>query len=99
MRLAEFTDPDRPYSRTPCSPRHVEARAWLRSRFQESGLSVRTDAAGNLIGRLAGSEDVLSPIVMGSHSDTVPHGGRFDGAAGVIAALEVARAINESGVL
>jgi len=54
------------------------------------------DAGGNLIGRLEGRLP-LPPIVLGSHSDTVPSGGRFDGAAGLIAAVEVARAVVRSG--
>ncbi|MBX3518637.1 MAG: Zn-dependent hydrolase [Xanthobacteraceae bacterium] len=97
MRLAEITDPDMPYTRRSFSPRFLEGRSWLAKRFQDAGLKVSIDPAGNLIGRLTGSDANAKTIVIGSHSDTVPSGGRFDGAAGVIAALEIVRAMRESG--
>src|SRR5271169_2980722 len=78
------------------SPRFLEGRAWLRRRFEEAGLAVRLDAGGNLIGRLEGSL-AAEPILLGSHSDTVPSGGRFDGPAGIIAALEVVRGFRDQG--
>ncbi|MET4385421.1 N-carbamoyl-L-amino-acid hydrolase [Bradyrhizobium sp. F1.4.3] len=96
MALAAITEPDRPWTRRSFTARFVEGRSWLNSLFVESGLSVRMDAGGNLIGRLDGRLP-LPPIVLGSHSDTVPSGGRFDGAAGVIAAVEVARTVVRSG--
>jgi N-carbamoyl-L-amino-acid hydrolase len=71
----------------------LEGRAWLRRRFEAAGLAVRLDAGGNLIGRMEGSDPTLGTIMLGSHSDTVPSGGRFDGIAGVIAALEVVRSL------
>jgi beta-ureidopropionase / N-carbamoyl-L-amino-acid hydrolase len=97
MALAAITDPEKPYTRRSFSPRFLEGRAWLRRRFEEAGLTVHLDTGGNLIGRLTGSLDDAKPIVMGSHSDTVPSGGRFDGPAGIIAALEVVRAFREQG--
>jgi N-carbamoyl-L-amino-acid hydrolase len=62
------------------------------------GLETRIDAAGNLIGRRSGRGGAKGVIMLGSHSDTVPSGGRFDGVAGVVAALEVARSLKERGV-
>lgn len=96
MALAEITDPDLPYTRRSFSPRFLDGRDWLRRRFHEAGLVVRLDCAANLIGRLDGSEGGAPAIMLGSHSDTVPSGGRFDGIAGVIAALEVVRAIRNA---
>jgi len=93
MALARITDPAQPYTRRSFSPLFIEGRAWLRRRFEEAGLAVRPDAGGNLIGRLAGSDPALGTIMLGSHSDTVPAGGRFDGIAGVIAALEAVRSL------
>lgn len=61
----------------------------------ECGLDVRVDAAGNLIGRLEGLDPTLPALVTGSHLDTVPTGGRYDGTLGVMAALEVVRALRE----
>jgi N-carbamoyl-L-amino-acid hydrolase len=93
MALADITDPAQPYTRRSFSPLFIEGRAWLRRRFEEAGLTVRLDAGGNLIGRLPGSDATGKTIMLGSHSDTVPAGGRFDGIAGVIAALEAVRSL------
>ncbi|WP_298860024.1 hydantoinase/carbamoylase family amidase [uncultured Sulfitobacter sp.] len=68
------------------------ARVWLAERFFEAGLSVETDAMGNLFGLADGPS-----LLLGSHSDSQPEGGWLDGALGVIAALEVARASREAG--
>jgi len=97
IHLAEITDPAKPYTRRSFSPLFDEGRLWLRQRFEAAGLETRIDAAGNLIGRRAGSEPAAGTIMIGSHSDTVPSGGRFDGTAGVLAALEIARSIAQSG--
>lgn len=98
MCLAEITDPDRPYTRRSFSQRFLDGRAWLERRFADAGLAVRIDAGGNLIGRLDGDDPNAGTIIIGSHSDTVPSGGRFDGIAGVIAGLEIARSLRESGI-
>jgi beta-ureidopropionase / N-carbamoyl-L-amino-acid hydrolase len=98
MALAEMTDPDRPYTRRSFSPRFLEGREWLGRRFDAAGLSVRLDPAGNLIGRADCGNPMVGTIMIGSHSDTVPGGGRFDGIAGVVAALEIARSMNETGI-
>ncbi|WP_434291294.1 Zn-dependent hydrolase [Celeribacter sp. SCSIO 80788] len=95
--LSLITDPDRPWTRRAFSPRFDEGRNWLAARFAEAGLTVTTDAGGNLIGTRKGTES-LGTIMLGSHSDTVPDGGRFDGVAGVIVALEVARSLAERGI-
>ncbi len=73
------------------------ARDRLRDLMQEVGLTVRFDDFGNMTGRMAGSAD-LPPIQLGSHLDTVRHGGRFDGALGVLAALEVVRTLRDARV-
>ncbi|MCB0609264.1 MAG: Zn-dependent hydrolase [Lewinellaceae bacterium] len=77
-----LTDPD------------MEARRWLAERFEQNGLVTHMDGAANVIGRL-GDPDKPA-IAVGSHADTVPCGGMFDGALGVIAALECVRVINEN---
>jgi N-carbamoyl-L-amino-acid hydrolase len=99
MALAEITDPARAYTRRSFSPFFLQGRAWLQRRFEEAGLEVRLDVGGNLIGRVEGSDPALGTIMLGSHSDTVPSGGRFDGVAGVIAALEVVRSLGNQGRL
>ncbi|HXI96337.1 MAG TPA: M28 family peptidase, partial [Candidatus Acidoferrum sp.] len=77
------------------SPADIEARLWLRGRMQAAGLEARADETNNVFGRLPRS---TAPwLLVGSHTDTVPAGGRLDGAYGVIAALETLRALNEAG--
>ena len=98
MALAEITDPARPYTRRSFTALFLEGRAWLAQRFTEAGLTTRIDTAGNLIGRIEGRRPELGVIAVGSHSDTVPAGGRFDGIAGVATGLEVVRALRDSGV-
>lgn len=66
---------------------------WMRS----AGLAVRQDAAGNCFGRLAGSKDHLPVVLCGSHIDTVPNGGHFDGVLGVLLALETVEMWNTIG--
>ncbi|CUX57342.1 Zn-dependent hydrolase [Rhizobium oryzihabitans] len=96
--LAQITDPERPWTRRAFSPRFDEGRDYLRRRFLGEGLNVSTDAGGNLIGRREGTEPQAGTIMLGSHSDTVPDGGRFDGVAGVVVALEVARILSRRDV-
>jgi beta-ureidopropionase / N-carbamoyl-L-amino-acid hydrolase len=96
MALAELTEPERPYTRRSFSPLYLKGRAWLAARFTEAGLQTHVDAAGNLIGRMEGKDLSRGVIAVGSHSDTVPSGGRFDGIAGLIAGLEIVRALHEA---
>ncbi len=69
------------------------ARACLTGWMRAAGLAVRVDEAANMVGRSPGSDDSASPILVGSHIDTVVEAGNFDGALGVVAALEVAEAL------
>ena len=98
MALADITDPARPYTRRSFTALFLEGRAWLAQRFAEAGLATRIDTAGNLIGRIEGSDPSLGVIAIGSHSDTVPAGGRFDGIAGVATGLEIVRALKDAGI-
>src|SRR5438132_12260972 len=61
-------------------------------------LDVSIDAAGNLIGRRAGSDNSLKPILFGSHIDSVPEGGNFDGDVGSLGAIEAAQTLAENNV-
>jgi N-carbamoyl-L-amino-acid hydrolase len=97
MMLAEITEPGKPYTRRSFTPMFLQGRDWLKARFEAAGLDARIDAGGNLIGRRTGAKRDVGAIVVGSHSDTVPSGGRFDGTVGVLAGLEVARALQEAG--
>jgi len=97
MALAGITDPARPYTRRSFTALFLEGRNLIARRFAEAGLTTRIDTAGNLIGRIEGRKPELGVIAVGSHSDTVPSGGRFDGIAGVATGLEIARALRDSG--
>ncbi len=77
------------------SPDFEAAVAWLTERMTAAGLAARRDAAGNVIGRLGAAG--VPALVAGSHIDTVPGGGAYDGALGVLAALECARVLAGAG--
>ncbi len=98
MAFAALTDPDKPYTRRCFTSRFLEGRAWLVRRFEAAGLSTHVDEGGNLIGRLEGRDPGAGTILIGSHSDTVPSGGRFDGIAGILTGLEVVRVLREHGM-
>lgn len=74
-----------------------EARDLLKSQMGAAGLAVKVDELGNMIGMRKGKLDV-PPVAFGSHLDTVYKGGRFDGALGVIAGLEVIHSLNDAGI-
>lgn len=95
--MASITVPDRPWERTAFSDLHLQARAWLAREMAAACLQTRLDPAANLIGFRPGIDEGASIIAIGSHSDTVPSGGRYDGIAGVLVALEVAQALHEAG--
>jgi len=84
-------------SRTGFSDADVEGRAWLRGIMESTGLQVRVDPAGNLIGELPGAVAGLKPLLFGSHVDSVPHGGNYDGDLGSLAAVEVIATLRERG--
>ena len=90
--------PDRGTTRLTYSPEFRQASDYLRGQMEAAGLSVREDAVGNLIGRLEGRNPELAPLLIGSHFDSVPNGGKFDGQAGVIAGIEIAVLIKERGL-
>jgi N-carbamoyl-L-amino-acid hydrolase len=76
----------------------LAARAYIRDLMREVGLSVRLDTAGNIIGRREGSEPELPVIMFGSHIDSVPGGGNYDGDVGVIGAIEVIQLLQDNGI-
>ena len=84
-RLA-YSEPDR------------EARAAVVRWMREASLEPTIDFAGNIIGRRAGSNPALKPLIFGSHVDSVPEGGNFDGNVGVLAAIEAAQTMREQGI-
>ncbi|SFN43762.1 Zn-dependent hydrolase [Mycetocola miduiensis] len=98
-RIAEITEAGPGVTRLAYSPLERRAHDVFRNRMCELGLTVTVDAAGNSIAELPGVAEGSSDAVgTGSHLDSVPSGGRFDGIAGVAAAVEVARSVVESGL-
>ncbi len=79
------------------SPEELKAKKLVSKWMKEAGLTVTTDGAGNVFGRLEGKDPTKKAILSGSHVDSVPNGGHFDGPLGVLAALEVAQAWQEEG--
>jgi beta-ureidopropionase / N-carbamoyl-L-amino-acid hydrolase len=85
-------------SRTSFSPADAQARGWYQARCAEAGLTVEVDGIGNMfVSRPDGSAagDAVPAVWSGSHIDSVPNGGRFDGALGAVAALECVRRLHE----
>lgn len=80
------------------SEAHLDARAWFLERAAAAGLETRVDAAGNHSAVLRSRVTDAPTLLLGSHLDSVPNGGRFDGALGVVAALEVLRTVRDAGV-
>lgn len=75
-----------------------EARDLFAAWCREAGLAVTVDEMGNMFARRPGADDSAPPAMMGSHLDSVPYGGRFDGSLGVLAALEVVRSLSDRGI-
>jgi len=73
-------------------------RAWAMEQMRAAGLDPTVDFAGNIIGRRAGSAANLKPIVFGSHIDSVPDGGNYDGTVGSLSSIEVARTLAEQRI-
>jgi N-carbamoyl-L-amino-acid hydrolase len=74
-----------------------KVRDWFRARAEALGCAVTVDDMGNMFARMEGARRDIPPIAMGSHLDTQPTGGKFDGVLGVLAALEVLRTLRDAG--
>lgn len=97
--LAGFgTNPEGGVSRVAYSDADLAGRAYIMDLMREAGLHVRVDTAGNIIGRREGSEEDLPVIMFGSHIDSVPGGGNYDGDVGVIGAIEVVQLLKENRI-
>ncbi|SFF72662.1 N-carbamoyl-L-amino-acid hydrolase [Halobacillus alkaliphilus] len=79
------------------SDKDQEMRNIYKDWCKEAGLTLRVDDLGNMYARREGKQDLL-PVVLGSHLDTQPEGGRFDGVLGVLLALEVVQTLNDNGI-
>ena len=84
-------------TRLALSPEEMQARSYVTGLMQELGMRIRVDAIGNIIGRLEGTDLAAAPVCVGSHLDSVPEGGRYDGVLGVVAGLAAIRRIIKEG--
>ena len=97
--LSQFgKNPQGGVSRVAFSEADRQGRAYVAGLMRAAGLDVIIDAAGNLVGRRPGTESSLKPLVMGSHIDSVPEGGNYDGDVGSLGAIEVAQTLAERKV-
>src|SRR5437016_117975 len=98
--LAEFgKNPQGGVSRLAYSEADRQGREYVIGLMRAAKLDVSIDAAGNLIGRRSGSDNKLKPILFGSHIDSVPEGGNYDGVVGSLGAIEVAQTLAEKNIV
>jgi ureidoglycolate amidohydrolase len=96
--LASFSEAEAPaVTRIVFTPTDLKARAWMKARCDEAGLTVRQDAVGNTFARWNGSDPSLPAVGTGSHIDAIPNAGKYDGVVGVLGGLEAIRALRQSG--
>lgn len=99
METARFgATPGGGLCRLALSEEDIAMRHWFVEACNNAGMSVECDAIGTMFARLPGSDSSLPPIAIGSHLDTQPTGGRFDGIYGVLAGLEVIRTLRDAGI-
>lgn len=97
-KLSAFgRNPEGGVTRLGFSQADLDARTYVMGLIKDAGLEVRVDPAGNIFGRRAGSEQ-LPTLLFGSHIDSVPKGGNFDGPLGSLGAIEVIRALNDANL-
>src|SRR6056297_997309 len=95
--LAKITDKGEGITRVSFTPTYFKGRDFIENLMQEAGLKTRIDPVGNLIGRMEGKGTNKKIIGFGSHIDTVPNGGKYDGSIGVLGAIEIIRTLREMG--
>ena len=97
--LSKFgANPQGGVSRVAYSEADRQGRAYAISLMKEAGLDVHIDDAGNIVGSRPGADASLKPLLIGSHIDSVPMGGNYDGDVGSLSAVEVARTLRDKGV-
>ncbi|UJL46075.1 Zn-dependent hydrolase [Virgibacillus sp. NKC19-16] len=97
--LSEFTaTPGQGVTRLTYSKEDLQARNFIKEKMKEYNLDVREDGLGNIFGKLEGTKKDAPSVLVGSHFDSVPHGGAYDGSGGVVAGLEVAALFQENNL-
>lgn len=100
QKLSEFgKNPEGGVSRVAFSDADIQGRKYIMDLMEGAGLQVRIDPAGNILGRKSGTVPSLPPILFGSHIDSVPKGGNYDGDVGVIGAIECIEVMRENNVV
>ena len=89
--------PEGGISRVAYSNADLDGRAYAMALMRQAGLDVTIDFAGNILGRRRGIDPDLPPLMFGSHTDSVPHGGNYDGQVGSMAAIEIAQTLEDAG--
>jgi N-carbamoyl-L-amino-acid hydrolase len=98
-KLATFSKTAAPdVTRIVFSDEDLAARAYLKGLFADAKLTISQDAVGNLFARWPGTDTNASAVATGSHTDAIPHSGRFDGTVGVLGGLEAIRALQRAGM-
>jgi N-carbamoyl-L-amino-acid hydrolase len=98
--LSKFgANPQGGVSRVAYSDADLQGRSYVIGLMKAAGLDVHIDGAGNIVGARAGSDSTLKPLLVGSHIDSVPMGGNYDGDVGSMSAIEVAQVLNEKKIV
>ena len=94
--LAKFSDEGKGITRLSFTETYKKGINLVRELMEDAGLTTKVDSVGNLIGRIEGKDKDEPAIIIGSHIDTVPHGGMFDGTVGVLGGIEVIKTLKEN---
>ncbi len=95
--ISDCPEPPPAVTRVVFTETDLRARAYLRSLYEEAGLTVRVDPIGNTFARWEGTDPSAAAIGTGSHGDAIPHAGMYDGTVGVLGGLEAIRALQRAG--
>lgn len=95
--ISGFSRGENGITRLALSEEELRARGYVTGLMQEMGMTIRVDGIGNIIGRLPGTDNSAPPVIVGSHLDSVPEGGRYDGVLGIVAGLTAIRRIHAQG--
>ena len=98
QELGRIGDTPQGMQRLAFTPSDVAGREYAMTLMRRAGMEVRIDSGGNIIARKSGADPDLPAIAMGSHLDTVPNGGKYDGALGVMGGIEVVQALADANV-
>ena len=95
--MSQFTAPGEGINRLAFTDADWAGRQYIMDRMIDAGLTVETDGFGNVIGYKLGKNLELPVVMVGSHTDSVPNGGNYDGVVGVLSAIEAVRSMNDDG--